>query len=291
VYKFFVAYANINNIVIPTAVEGSPDKNREIPRQVRNDKNVNVLDKWILSRLDRLIADVTADLDQYDTVSSIAKLNDFVQELSTWYLRRSRDRDDYYETLHHVLVTFSQLLAPIAPFISEEIYKNLTGKESVHLTDWPKPRESRFDEDLEKQMAFVRRIAELGHAKRKEKGVAVKQPLAHLLVTTSDSSPKVWEDLHGVIKDELNVKAVEFKKGKQESADLDFNITEELKQEGEVRVLVRKIQEERKKLGTALDEKVVVHLPAWPEKFEADIKKRALVKSLEKGEFSVTREN
>lgn len=276
VYKFFVTYANLTSF--------TPGVKWSIGT------TSHVLDKWIVSRLNVLIREVTKDFDGYDTVAAIAKLNDFVQELSTWYLRRSRNRDDYYDTLHLVLVTFSQLLAPIAPFISEELYKNLTQEESVHLGDWPVSDASRVDEHLEKQMVFVRKIAEIGHAKRQEKAVAVKQPLASLTIVQTEASPKVGEDLLGLIKDELNVKKITFNIGKEESVGFDFTITEELKQEGEVRVIVRKIQEERKKLGTALDELVVVSLPAWPVKFEEEIKKKALVAQLRRSDsFKVDR--
>ena len=282
VYKFFVTYANLNNY--------TPGVKRGVGTPSFNDTSTNVLDKWILSRLNGLIRDVTTDLDAYDTVAAITRLNEFVQELSTWYLRRSRDRDDYYETLHYALATFSKLAAPIIPFVTEEIYKNLTGEESVHLTDWPVFNEKLQDEDLEKQMVIVRRAAELGHARRKEQGVAVKQPLAKLTVTILKKSVTPRDNLVRVLQDELNVKTLEFVKGEVEEAEFDFTITDELKQEGEARVIVRKIQEERKKLGTSLDELVVVNLPEWPAKFEDDIKKKALVKEFKKADsFRVDR--
>jgi isoleucyl-tRNA synthetase len=277
VYKFFVTYANLHGY------------SAQKPPQI-NKLPTNVLDKWILSRLSGLIKEVSGHMNAYDTVATIARLNEFVQDLSTWYLRRSRDRDDYYETLHFVLVTFSKLAAPITPFITEELYKNLTGEESVHLSDWPVYNAKLLDEELEKQMIIVRRAAELGHARRKEQSIAVKQPLSKLTVTILKKSVTPGENLVQILKDELNVKTLEFVKGEIEEADFDFTITDDLKQEGEARILVRKIQEERKKMGTSLDEKVVVSLPNWPEKFEEDIKKKALVAKLCKADvFKVDR--
>lgn len=277
VYKFFVTYANLNNYTPGV-------------RQTVVTPPVNVLDKWIISRLNGLNRDVTKDLDEYDTVAAIVKLSDFVQDLSTWYLRRSRDRDDHYETLHHVLVVFSQLLAPIAPFVPEEIYKNLTGEESVHLSDWPKYDDKLIDEDLEKQMTSVRKFVEIGHARRKEKGIAVKQPLASIDLLHGPNPTKFWDDLEFLIKEELNVKKVVIKTGDQDDVIFDFNITNDLKAEGEARIIIRKIQEERKKLGTNLDELVIVSLPDWPKKFEEDIKKKALVKEIRKADsFKVDR--
>lgn len=273
VYKFFVTYANLSS---------SYKKGPHVP--VVPTGTLHALDAWILSRLTVLTRTVTIELDQYDTVAAIALLNEFIQDLSTWYLRRSRDRDDYYETLHYVLVVVSQLIAPVTPFIAEEIYRNLTGQESVHLSDWPVPAESFFDEALEKQMSVVRRAAELGHARRKEHGVAVKQPLAKLTVTIQKKSVTPHKSLYPVLQDELNVKEVHFEKGDEEDAVFDFTITEELKQEGEARALVRKIQEARKALGTALDEQVIVYIPAWPERFESEIKKKTLVSEIRKAD-------
>ncbi|KXK07268.1 MAG: Isoleucine--tRNA ligase [Microgenomates bacterium OLB22] len=129
---------------------------------------INVLDKWILALLNRLIQEVTEGLDGYDTVAPIAKITSFIQDFSTWYIRRSRDRLDgdstdkiaCLQTMYTVLLTLSKLLAPIAPFVAEELFKNLTDEESVHLTDWPEYDADMVDSHLLEQMIMVRKLAE-----------------------------------------------------------------------------------------------------------------------------------
>jgi len=258
------------------------------------------LDKWILSLLNSLIKDVTADLEGYDTVAGIEKLKKFVDEFSTWYIRRSRDRVNaagedeedkkrFYETTYTVLTTFSKIAAPFIPFITEEMYRNLTGKESVHLADWPHVNENLIDHQLEEQVVEVRRIVEAGLSQRKEKQLKVRQPLR--MLTVVGLKVDLHDELLKLIKDEVNIKDVVVKKGEEElHAELDTEITPELQAEGDAREIIRKIQDERKKLGTSLDEKVDVVLPSWPEAFEDMIKKKSLVDSLTQGEeFKVTR--
>ncbi len=286
VYKFFVTYANLNNFT----PQHSP-----VP-------STHILDRWILSSLNQLISRVTSLLDVYDTVGAISEINEFVHDLSTWYLRRSRDRasdEAFLNTLHSVLVTVSRILAPIAPFITEELFRNLTGEESVHLADWPTAKSEFIDEQLMSNMKIIRKIAELGHKIRKEKSIKARQPLGDMFYQTNELAnfdPMQFIDL---IKNELNVKsAVIFSKepfmpahkgtwGIETtpglSVALDLTITPELKAEGEMREIVRAIQAERKKLGTALDEKVDVELPEWPASFEDEIKKKALVANLTEG--------
>ena len=301
VYNFFVTYANLDSWKAKRS-----EKSPTLPagREVRSE---NVLDEWIVSLLERLVSDVTKSLDDYDTVAAIDSLKAFVTDFSTWYIRRSRDRvgasaednDDknaFYTTCFEVLTVICKLMAPIAPFISEEIYRTLTGEESVHLTEWPHFAEASRGKpssrtDLLAGMKHVRKIVELGLAERKEKQIKVKQPLAEITITVGEKEPKFKETLDYLIKDELNVKKVTFaaKKASETSVKLDTTITPELEAEGKAREIIRKIQEERKKLGTKLDEKVTVTLDSWPEVCEEYIKKQALVSKLTKGEFAVNR--
>ncbi|CAN5199083.1 isoleucine--tRNA ligase [soil metagenome] len=311
VYNFFVGYANIDKFQ---------------SGKVSKLQSENVLDQWILSLLAGLVDDVTKALDEYDTVVAINKLKDFISDFSTWYIRRSRDRvgptaenaedkQAFYETTHQVLITISQLLAPIAPFISEEIYRNLTGEESVHLTDWPKKNQEikMQDSEVKKHMHIVRELVEHAHSLRKKHSIKVRQPLETLLLLEKKEGEFGWiQAFSQLIKDELNIKTIKIADYKhtidhQDKLDkafigcdcsehnaisifLDTTISPELKAEGEARDLVRSIQEERKKLGTAIDELVDVLLPEWPEKFENDIKKQAMIRNLSKGEsLSVTR--
>jgi isoleucyl-tRNA synthetase len=292
VYNFFVTYANIDG--------WEPGENPDYQPK-------NVLDVWIVARLADLTDETTKCLDSYDPKTVAEKTEEFVDDLSNWYVRRSRDRvgasalnngdrEDFYLTLFVVLVNLSRLTAPIMPFMSDVIFTNLSKTESVHLVDWPTykniwPWGKEYDElkkSLVTYMPIVRNIVELGHSARKESNIPVRQPLASLTVHTSHDVA-VLKSLEILIKEELNVKEVIWKETKvnEVSVKLDTQITPELKAEGDMRQLVRQIQEERKKLGTALDDMVDVTLPEWPKNFEEEIKKRALVNSLSKGEFSV----
>lgn len=286
VYNFFVTYANLDGWKPNSSDHAEESK--------------NILDTWISTVLNTLTGNVTKALDTYDTVAAIDAIKAFVTDFSTWYVRRSRDRvgpsadnqedkEAFYTTTYEVLTTLCKLMAPIAPFISEEIYRNLTDEESVHLTDFPAAKKGSKDNSLLEQMTYVRKIVELGLAARKEQQIKVKQPLAKITVLTDMDGVSLSDELNALILAELNIKAIEYKKAKEMSVVLDTEITDELAAEGQVRELVRKIQEERKKIGTKLDEYVAVTLPQWPEGFVEDIKRQALVKKLEKGEFAVKR--
>ncbi len=284
VYNFFVTYANTNNW---------------IPKEDNSLKLENILDVWIFARLAETIETVTKSLDEYTTQGATSSIESFVDDLSNWYVRRSRDRvgqgnaskdeHDFFMTLHVVLIHLARIMAPINPHISEVIFTNLTKAESVHLADWPTDTENLRSTEVKNiipSMQSVREIVELGHAERKAKNIPVRQPLGKLIVTMSgkDLQFKQYVDL---ISDELNIKKIEFKEGEELSVELDTEITPELKAEGDMRGLIRQIQEGRKALGTALDEFVIVTLPDWPTAFEEEIKRKALVKELKKGEFKV----
>ena len=284
-YNFFIMNANLDGWE-RTDISDNPSE--------------NVLDMWIVSLLHKLIKEVTESLDTYDTVTAISLIQKFIDEYSTWYVRRSRDRvgpaaennidkNAYYATSYEVLTTVSKLLAPLAPFISEAMYKNLTDEESVHLALWPTFQTEKINESLTQEMQNVRKIVELGHAKRKETGIKVRQPLAQFTVTNAPFT--LSEVLYPLIKDELNVKEIGFVKGEGELyGEFDITITDELKAEGEARDIIRKIQGERKNLGTSPQDKIEVTLPDWPEEFEEEIKRKTMIAVLTKGdEFSVRR--
>ena len=299
IYNFFVSYANLNNWDSKIAYETpSLDSNGEIAN-VSVIKPGIILDQWILSRLNGTIKAVTDSLERYNAFFACKSLEGFVKDLSLWYLRRSRDRVDInsdakdkeacFRTFNYILVALSKLLAPFIPTISEEIYTNLTKKDSVHLSGFPKVNSKLIDSKLEEEMDRARKIVELSLAKRKEAQIKVRQPLAQL--TINNLQLKINKEIVQLIKDEVNVKRVIFEKGKGEMAVvLDTNLTKELKEEGEARDIVRMIQQERKKLGTTFREKVSVVLEDWPNEFEEDIKKKAMIGSLQKGrKFLVTR--
>ena len=292
VYNFFVTYALID------------DWDRS---HLTGKASKNVLDKWILTLLDRTKQKVTKNLDGYDTIATIESYEEFIADLSTWYIRRSRDRvgpsaeneedkQSFYETTYIVLTTITQLMAPITPFLSEEIYKNLTGEESVHLTDWPEKLEidsagEKENTLLRTDMVIIRGLVEIAHAERKKLGIKLRQPLAKLTVSLPE--PILSKELTEVLSQEVNVKEVVYVKTEESvpvTVEFDTTLTPELTAEGEARDLVRKIQEERKLLGTTMDEKVNVSLEQVPVGFEEYIKKNALVNQIEIGQvFTVSK--
>jgi len=302
VYNFFLTYAEVDgwnaacysgDRLAGTDSRIPSTSSEQIDSGQARMTSKNVLDKWILSLLNQLIVDATESLDNFDTVTAISKLQKFVTEFSTWYLRRSRDRvgptaenqedkQAFYETTYEVLTNLCQLLAPITPFFSESIYRNLTGDESVHLSDWPNYESGIINQELEEEMQEAREIVELGHALRKQEGIRLRQPLREARIKNHESG--MSEEIENVVKEELNVKSLKFETGEgQLAVSFDVYITEDLKEEGEARDLVRKIQEERKKLGTTMDEKVNVTLEGWPISQEGYIKKHALISILQKG--------
>lgn len=294
IYRFFVTYANLDN--------WEYDKAKRIT-------GLSILDYWILIMLLKCIEEVERSLDDYSAKSAVEAIESFVGDLSLWYIRRSRDRigpnskdivdkKRFYYTSYNVLITLSTVLAPFIPFLADEIFTNLSGEESVHLSDWPKEKDKKYLKDilnknkkLPVQMELIRRIVELGHAQRKEKGIPVRQPLSEIAVICDQTKPPA--DLLVLIEDELNVKNISWKKGKKGitlEVKLDFQITESLKEEGRARELVRKIQIERKILRMSLSDLVDVKNDWIPESVTLVeyIKTRALVENLEKGDFKVT---
>ncbi|MEX0621721.1 MAG: isoleucine--tRNA ligase [Candidatus Woykebacteria bacterium] len=272
-YIFFVTYANIDG--------WSLDK--------KMGTSNNILDQWVLSELDNLIEKVTDDFDNYNVTAASRRIEDFlVNNVSTWYLRRSRnrvgptnsgsdDKDHFYQTTYEVLVTVAKLLAPFAPFISEKIYKGLTSLPSVHLEGWPK-LQKQYKAEYKELMDKTRMIVKLGHAKRKEIGIKVRQPLKKIFIPLEYEVPNEYLDL---ILSELNIKEAELTKTKEVS--LDTQITRELEAEGEARDLIRKIQEKRKEAKVPFSSLVTVFLPDWPSEHESFIMKETLAKSIVKG--------
>jgi len=254
------------------------------PQRGINQVNPHILDKWVESRLWSFAKKMTASFDKYDVPKGVESIFEFVNDLSKWYIRRSRERfrdgnQQALSTLYEILVIFSKITAPTMPFLAEEIFKNLTNEESVHLEDWPETNLEKIDFNLEEKMALVRQICELGHAARKEAGIRVRQPLKSAKCKVQ--SAKLDNELIQLIKDELNVKEIEWIKGKEEfKVELDLKLTPKLKAEGEARELVRQIQELRKEKGCRLDEKIVIYCPSWPKEFENEIKKQTLAVKL-----------
>ena len=214
-YSFFVTYANIDNFKFDEKLPASE----------------NILDQWILSKLNSLIKETTEQMEEYNLTKATRPMLDFIDNLSNWYLRRSRrrfwksendsDKNQSYQTLHIILAEFSKLLAPFMPFISDEIFRNLTEKESVHLEDWPKANEDLIDEELNAEVAAARLIVTLGHAIRGKKKIRVRQPLQKVQIVLSKSiKAEVIENQREVILEELNVKELEIINDAKEIADV-----------------------------------------------------------------------
>ncbi len=256
-YKYFVDYATIFGWTCESG--GQFDKAK-----------LTTLDRWILSRLTQLALDINLAFENYDSTSITKLIREFVtDDLSTWYIRRSRDRissnDNQQErniamaVLYGVLVTTSKLTAPLCPFISEEIFRNLTGEKSVHLEDYPTGDKSLLDQELNLQMAVVRKLVELGHAQRKTADMKLRQPLAKFNYSAPE---KLSDQLAQILQEELNVKEVEFKE-KSETlwGELDVRLSAELKIEGQVRDTIRSIQALRKVQGLTLADRIKVTVP------------------------------
>ncbi|SFU82072.1 Isoleucyl-tRNA synthetase [Clostridium sp. DSM 8431] len=220
VYSFYVLYAEIDKFN---------------PLEYKDFKSENVMDKWIMSKLNTLVKTVDEKLDAYDITNAALAIESFTDELSNWYVRRNRARywsqeltDDKigaYVTLYRVLVTLSKISAPFVPFITEEIYQNLVvnldneAPESVHLCTWPVVDETAINKELEKEMDLAYTIVKLGRSARNGANIKNRQPLSKILVSTA-SLPEYYGD---IITDELNIKDIDF------GADLSEHVNFELK--------------------------------------------------------------
>jgi isoleucyl-tRNA synthetase len=231
----------------------------------------NVLDKWIIARLNQLIENTTKQIEDYKLLEPVRSIKDFIDDLSTWYVRRSRERlkendKEAKQTLYYVLKTLIKLMAPFTPFASEDIWqkiKNTNDKESVHLVDWPTYTQN-YNEASQKnisEMEKVREIVTLGLQARQKAGIPVRQPLNELTITNYELSIEYEE----IIKDELNVKNLKYIKGEELKVELDTHITEDLRQEGNYRELVRAIQDLRKKKGLNPNDVIVINIATQVE--------------------------
>jgi isoleucyl-tRNA synthetase len=220
VYSFFSTYASLDGWTPPEEgfTPGTPEG--------RAPTSDNPLDQWILARLNQVVAQVTQNLQDSDAYSATLAFESLLDDLSNWYVRRSRrrfwksehdrEKNTAYATLWHFLVKMTRLLAPILPFMTETMYQNLVcsvfpgAYESVHHTDWPESEAAVIHEKLIYQMDLARRVASLGLSARSNAGLKVRQPLAKVLVHVSEGSAELSPELAGIVADELNVKLLEF---------------------------------------------------------------------------------
>jgi len=241
-YSFFVTYANIDN----WKADGA-----KVP------KTDNKLDLWIISELEKLLRDLTTEMDNYDLQQATEPIVNFIESLTNWYIRRSRrrfwkseddgDKSDAYSTLYFCLVRLSQIVAPFTPFMAEEIYTNLTGEESVHLSDWPEFDDKKIDLDLNKEVEMVRKVVNLGHSIRGHAKIKVRQPLAKASFGLPEGfDPAIVLAQKDVILDELNVKDLEVLPEDADVVDTYVNVNARVlgpKYGGEVQKIIKNVKE------------------------------------------------
>ncbi len=273
VYSFFVTYAVIDK-VNPTTLNVKKE-------------HLSRLDRWILSRLNNLVLFTRDRLDDYDCAAAALAGEQFIDDLSTWYVRRSRrrfwksaadhDKAAAYHTLYTSLVTLVKLLAPFIPFITEEIYQNLVrscdpnAPESVHLSFYPEPDKTLIDPELEADMQLVRELVSLGHAAREKSRIKVRQPLSRMFVVVKPPTDQQrLEPDSEIVKEELNIRNITFTTDSTIPAGLiveendhftigiDPNLTPELEAEGLVRELIRRVQNLRKSAGFEVTDRIVL---------------------------------
>ena len=234
----------------------------------------NLLDKWIISKVNMLVRDTTTGLEDYDTALVCAKITQFIDELSTWFVRRSRGRfksEDNSEkqqaikTLAFVLRNLSQIIAPITPFIAEEIHQLLRKdnkkavNDSVHLENWPSFDSEKIDEKLHSTMDEVRIIVSKALDEREQVKIPVRQALSKLIIKKKNLS--LTDEYLEIIKDEVNIKQILIKdEGDELICELDVTLTEELLQEGIIRDLIRKINGYRKEMNLTVKDRIILFI-------------------------------
>jgi isoleucyl-tRNA synthetase len=261
-------------------------------------KSKNILDRWIASRLNDVIEKVTKSLDEYDVASASAAIESFfIEDLSLWYIRRSRrrfqkpeneeEKKEATQTLYYTLLNLMKIIAPMMPFLTEELYQNLKLEEmpeSIHLFVWPKADKKLINKDLEEKMQKAREIVTLALAERAKAGIKVRQPLKELRIKNYELRGE--KELLDLIEKEVNVKGTIFNDKIQNEVELDINITTELKEEGILREYVRNTNDLRKTEGfSPSDEIMGATGPAFPSSYDNDYKKEVIAISRDTMKF------
>ena len=239
----------------------------------------NILDKWILSKIDNLISSSEFNFEKYNVAKVSLAIEDFfINELSLWYIRRSRkrfhpstdsgqvnesqDRSEAISAFYYVLLNITKLISPIMPFFAEQMYQNLrldNMPESIHLCNWPQLNDENYaDLELEGKMNEARNIVSLVLAGRSEKTIKVRQPIALIKIKNKKLKIEGEKEILELIKDEVNVKKIIFDAKIKNEVELDTKVTQELKEEGMVRDVIRYIQDIRKEVGLKPEDKILV---------------------------------
>ncbi len=290
--KFFLTYAGLDKWKVST-----------------KKPQVTVLDAWILSRLYESLTTAHNQLHSFNSEKAALAIEGLVTDLSQWYLRQSRtriwnnsldtdDKNAFYSTLKTTLEHVIIAISPLIPFFSEELHSLLKmERDSVHLENWPVLDKKWKNNELLEDMQLVRQYTEAVHSERKRLSLKVKQPLKQVTITSPHTflQKDNTEQYIELLKTELNVKEVHFKKAKNNeiSAVLDTSSSPELELEGKVRGYVRAIQQKRKDSGCAITEEVHITIPKIPDEFVAPLKLKLLAKSItftEGTEITVTRD-
>jgi isoleucyl-tRNA synthetase len=252
-YDFFTLYASVDDWEWEGSLKDPLDELE------------NPLDRWVVSRLHQLADEIDTNMEAYDIQKALKPVLEFIDDASNWYVRRSRrrfwksgndsDKANAYKTLHYVLSYLVMIIAPFTPFLSDEIYQKLTGEESVHLCYWPEAR--GIDLELINNMTNVRDLITQGLAQRAESGLKVRQPLQSV---TLYGVGEFNTQLRDIVKEELNVKEVKIVQSDSEGvelrAEVDTQLSDELREEGLIRELIRFIQNSRKEAELQVEDRI-----------------------------------
>lgn len=273
------------------------NKSQGISHEI-DSSDLTILDTWILNRVNQVISQTDKSYSNYDLADVCEQIAKLIQDISTWFIRRSRDRasgengkksqEIFFDVLSKVLKNVAIISSPIMPFLTNEIYISLTGDEAVFLSDWPKI-DQKIDTSISQQMELVRQIASIGQRVRKESTVKLRQPLNSVKISLNkndyESLGKIWSEINYLLIDELNVKSIELISisSPDIQVEYDFVLSEELRNEGIARDIIRSIQVKRKQMGLSPETRIDLTLSEIPAGWEQMIKEKVKANKIDIG--------